>query len=125
LLQLIRAEAHAGGLPQSEIDTQVPVNIPDGGVDTRVRAAVPRDNSGFLVLRVFLFQARGAQFLFQAVAAAGLAVSGAGNQCHDQESLCGLCTCDQNGGDAAAMARPPTKQKRHAYRVLNSFDIAR
>jgi hypothetical protein len=46
--RLIRAEAHSGILAQSEIDTQVRVNIPDGGVDTRVRAAVPTDRSGFL-----------------------------------------------------------------------------
>jgi|SRR5271170_4064972 len=45
---LIRAEAHVGDLPQSEIDTQVRVNICDGGVDTRVNAAVPNDRSGYL-----------------------------------------------------------------------------
>jgi hypothetical protein len=46
--QLIRGEAHAGGLPQSEIDTQVRGNISDGGVDTRVNRAVPDDRSGYL-----------------------------------------------------------------------------
>ena len=46
--QLIRGEAHAGGLPQSEIDTQVRGNIADGGVDTRVNRAVPDDRSGHL-----------------------------------------------------------------------------
>jgi hypothetical protein len=45
---LIRAEAHAGGLAQSEIDTQLRVNIADGGVDTRVRKSIPADRSGFL-----------------------------------------------------------------------------
>ncbi|HEX4056162.1 MAG TPA: hypothetical protein VHX86_18025 [Tepidisphaeraceae bacterium] len=46
--QLIRGEAHAGGLPQSEVDTQVRGNIADGGVDTRVNRAVPGDQSGHL-----------------------------------------------------------------------------
>ena len=46
--QLIRAEAYVGGLAQSEIDTQVRANIGDGGVDTRVKGAVPRDRSGYL-----------------------------------------------------------------------------
>jgi hypothetical protein len=46
--RLIRAEASAGGLAQSEIDTQVRVNIGDGGVDTRVRSSIPEDRSGYL-----------------------------------------------------------------------------
>jgi hypothetical protein len=45
---LIRGEAHAGGLPQSEIDTQIRVNIRDGGVDTAVHLVVPRDQIGYL-----------------------------------------------------------------------------
>jgi len=46
--RLILAEAFAGGLSASEVDCQVRANIPDGGVDTRVRSAVPNDGSGWL-----------------------------------------------------------------------------
>jgi hypothetical protein len=45
--QLIRAEAAFGGLPQSEIATQLRVNIKDGGVDTEVRQPIPRDRSSW------------------------------------------------------------------------------
>jgi hypothetical protein len=45
---LIRGEAHVGGLSQSEVDTQVRVNIRDGGVDTRVNAPIPRDRTGYM-----------------------------------------------------------------------------
>ena len=45
--QLIRAEATKGGLSQSEIATQLRVNIKDGGVDTQVSQAIPRDSIGW------------------------------------------------------------------------------
>ena len=45
--RLIRATADRGGLPQSEIQTQLRVNIKDGGVDTQVKAAIPEDSSGW------------------------------------------------------------------------------
>jgi hypothetical protein len=45
--RLIRAEAAKGGLPQSEVRTQLRVNIKDGGVDTQVTQAIPRDQSGW------------------------------------------------------------------------------
>ena len=45
--QLIRAEAAKGGLPQSEVATQVRVTIKDGGVDTQVSRAIPRDSTGW------------------------------------------------------------------------------
>jgi hypothetical protein len=56
--RLIRAEAARGGLPQSEIETQLRSHIADGGVDTRVRAAIPNDGSGwFAVPTVWQFKA--------------------------------------------------------------------
>jgi hypothetical protein len=45
--QLIRAEALTGGLSQSEVLTQLRVNIGDGGVDSQVRKAIPKDVSGW------------------------------------------------------------------------------
>ena len=45
--QLIRAEAAKGGLPQSEVATQLRVTIKDGGVDTQVSQAIPRDPTGW------------------------------------------------------------------------------
>jgi hypothetical protein len=45
--RLIRAEAAKGGLPQSEVRTQIRVNIKDGGVDTQVTQAIPRDQRGW------------------------------------------------------------------------------
>ncbi|MGE3243854.1 MAG: hypothetical protein AB7G28_12710 [Pirellulales bacterium] len=45
--RLIRAEAAVGGLPQSEILTQLRVNIRDGGVDTEVRGPIPSDRTGW------------------------------------------------------------------------------
>src|SRR4051794_39427898 len=45
--RLIREEASRGGLPQSEIATQLRVNIRDGGVDTQVKRAIPIDGSGW------------------------------------------------------------------------------
>ena len=45
--RLIRAEAARGGLPQSEIQTQLRANIADGGVDTQVKLAIPQDQSGW------------------------------------------------------------------------------
>jgi hypothetical protein len=45
--QLICAEAAKGGLPQSEVATQLRVTIKDGGVDTQVSQAIPRDLSGW------------------------------------------------------------------------------
>ncbi len=45
--RLIRAEAARGGLLQSEVRTQVRVNIKDGGVDTQVTRAIPHDPSGW------------------------------------------------------------------------------
>jgi hypothetical protein len=45
--QLIRAEAAKGGLSQSEVATQLRVNIKDGGVDTQVSQAIPRDPTGW------------------------------------------------------------------------------
>jgi hypothetical protein len=44
---LIRALAYAGGLPQSEINTNLRTNLPDGGVDTDVRDAIPNDSTGW------------------------------------------------------------------------------
>jgi hypothetical protein len=41
--RLIRAEAACGGLAQSEIATQLRVNIKDGGVDTEVKNRIPQD----------------------------------------------------------------------------------
>src|SRR5262249_20713401 len=46
--RLIRAEAARGGLPQSELLTQLRANIKDGGVDTQVRRAIPGDPTGWL-----------------------------------------------------------------------------
>ncbi len=48
--RLIRAEAFKGGLPQSEVRTQLRVNIKDGGIDTQVTQAIPRDRSGWFDL---------------------------------------------------------------------------
>jgi len=48
--RLIRAEAARGGLPQSEIQTQLRVNIRDGGVDTQVSQRIPRDQSGWFAI---------------------------------------------------------------------------
>lgn len=45
--QLIRAEAAKGGLPQSEVTTQLRVTTKDGGVDTRVSRAILRDSTGW------------------------------------------------------------------------------
>ena len=45
--RLIGAEAFRGGLPQSEIQTQLRANIKDGGVDTAVNKAVPNDQNGW------------------------------------------------------------------------------
>jgi hypothetical protein len=45
--RLIRAEAFQGGLSQSEVRTQLRVNIKDGGVDTQVTRSIPRDRSGW------------------------------------------------------------------------------
>ncbi len=45
--RLIRGEAAKGGLSQSEVATQLRVNIKDGGVDTRVSQAIPRDPTGW------------------------------------------------------------------------------
>jgi hypothetical protein len=45
--RMIRAEAATSGLIQSEIRTQLRVHIPDGGVDTEVRAAFPHDRTGW------------------------------------------------------------------------------
>jgi hypothetical protein len=45
--RLIRAEAAKGGLSQSEVATQLRVNIKDGGVDTQVSQAIPRDSTGW------------------------------------------------------------------------------
>jgi hypothetical protein len=45
--QLIRAEAAKGGLPLSEVATQLRVTIKDGGVDTQVTQAIPRDPTGW------------------------------------------------------------------------------
>ena len=45
--RLIRAEAGRGGLPQSEVRTQIRANIKDGGVDTQVTRAIPHDPSGW------------------------------------------------------------------------------
>lgn len=46
--ELLHAEAACGGLAPSEVDCQIRVNIADGGVDARVRSAVPDDRSGWL-----------------------------------------------------------------------------
>ena len=46
-IQQVRAEAAKGGLPQSEVQAQVRVNVKDGGVDTKVTQAIPRDQSGW------------------------------------------------------------------------------
>ena len=45
---LIHASAAAGRLPASEIDSTLRANVRDGGVDIRVRAAVPEDPVGWL-----------------------------------------------------------------------------
>ncbi len=45
--RLIRAEAALGGLSQSEVRTQLRVNIKDGGVNTEVTQAIPHDRSGW------------------------------------------------------------------------------
>lgn len=45
--RLIRAQAALGGLPQSEIETQLRVHIKDGGVDTQVKSAILNDQSGW------------------------------------------------------------------------------
>ena len=45
--QLIRAEAAKGGLSQAEVATQLRVNIKDGGVDSQVNQAIPRDPTGW------------------------------------------------------------------------------
>jgi hypothetical protein len=48
--RLIRAEAACGGLAQSEIATQLRVNIPDGGVDTEVKKAISRSPAGWFTV---------------------------------------------------------------------------
>jgi hypothetical protein len=48
--RLIRAEAACGGLAQSEIATQLRVNIPDGGVDTEVKKTIPCHASGWFTV---------------------------------------------------------------------------
>ena len=48
--RLICAEAASGGLPQSEIAAQLRVNIPDRGVDTEVRQAIPNDKTGWFTV---------------------------------------------------------------------------
>ena len=48
--RLIRAEATCGGLAQSEIATQLRVNIRDGGVDTEVKQPIPRDSGGWFTV---------------------------------------------------------------------------
>lgn len=45
--RLVRAAAARGRLPQSEILTQLRVNIKDGGVDTHVKQAIPHDPQGW------------------------------------------------------------------------------
>ena len=45
--RLIRAEAACAGLAQAEIETQLRVNIKDGGVDTEVRQAIPCSKTGW------------------------------------------------------------------------------
>jgi hypothetical protein len=45
--RLIRAEAWRGGLPQSEIDTQLRTNIGDRGVDTHVRQGITGSPNGW------------------------------------------------------------------------------
>jgi hypothetical protein len=45
--RLIRAEAAIGKLTQSNIRTQLRANIPDGGVDTQVQAAIANDRLGW------------------------------------------------------------------------------
>jgi hypothetical protein len=45
--RLIRAEAAKGSLPQSDVLAQLRVNIQDGGVDTQVTNAIPRDSTGW------------------------------------------------------------------------------
>ncbi len=48
--RLLRAEASCGGLAQSEIATQLRVNIPDGGIDAEVKRAIPRDKTGWFAV---------------------------------------------------------------------------
>ncbi len=48
--QLIHAHCFAGGVTLSSIHQDLRVNIPDGGVDTRVDDAVPGDTSGWLTV---------------------------------------------------------------------------
>jgi len=48
--QLIHAHCFAGGVTLSSIHPNLRVNIPDGGVDTRVDDAVPGDTSGWLTV---------------------------------------------------------------------------
>ncbi|HUW14238.1 MAG TPA: hypothetical protein VM537_31235, partial [Anaerolineae bacterium] len=45
---LIRAEAAGGGVPDTEIRTNLKTTAPDGGVDTQVRVAIPGDPTGRL-----------------------------------------------------------------------------
>lgn len=45
--RLIRAEAALGGLPHSEVQTQLRSNIPDGGVDASVARPLIQDPSGW------------------------------------------------------------------------------
>jgi hypothetical protein len=55
--RLIRAEAACGGISQSEVATQLRVNIKDEGVDTEVRRAIPHDKGWFAVATCWQFKA--------------------------------------------------------------------
>jgi hypothetical protein len=48
--RLIRAAAACGGLAQSEVATQLRVNIKDGGVDTEVKSCIPQDMIGWFAV---------------------------------------------------------------------------
>jgi len=47
---LIRGAAAVNGIPQSEVKTQIRVNIKDGGVDTQVKVAILQDSSGWFAV---------------------------------------------------------------------------
>lgn len=58
---LISTHARFHGLADSEIDANVRVNLPDGGVDTEVRAPVPGDTTGWVGLAT-VWQYKGMPF---------------------------------------------------------------
>jgi len=61
---LLRAEACVLGIPDTAIDTNARVNLPDGGVDSKVAVAAPHDPAGrFRVPTIWQFKATEAHLI--------------------------------------------------------------